>query len=257
MDPQLLVVALVFLLVAFAYANVGLGGGLLYFPILGQLYPEWPASTLVALTLLFSILTLVGSAWSHHQHGLVRGRLVLLLALPMATGAFLGARFTLGAGATVIKAVFAGVLLVVAGRMAWKTLRSSGKAGEASGGGPRRLPLACSAGFVGVLSGSIGIGGGAVLVPLLGSLGGLGTRQAIGTASATLLITASAGLCTYLAGHGVEAPWSAVVLLAVASLVGSLAGARLGIARLKGRQVRLLFIAALVFAALWTGLSLL
>lgn len=260
MTPSSALLVGVFFVVAFAYSNIGLGGGLLYFPILAWAHPEWSPATLVAMTLLCSIMTLLASAVGHQKAGLVQRRHVLVLALPMALGAFGGARFTIGAAAPLVKGVFSIVLLSVAARMSWKMWQKH-RGGAAQGEGeqvqgpPSRLrALGVSSAGVGLLSGSVGIGGGAVLVPLLMSLGRLETRQAIGTASAALLLTASCGFATYLCAHEIEAPGGLSSALAAASLVGATAGVRVGLKAMKGEQVRALFISALVLAGLWTGL---
>ncbi len=250
MDPVALISIALFAVVSFAYANVGLGGGLLYFPILYHLFPEWTPPTIVALTLLCSIATQIASTATHHRAGLVRGRIVLLLAVPLALGAALGARITIGAAAEGLRVGFAVVLIGVAARMAYKTWRKGGPppAWE-RGRGIRMALLALAALATGVLSGCVGIGGGVVLVPLLLALARLEMRAAIGTSAAALALTATSGFTTYLISRQVEAPVGLAAGLAAAALVGGTAGSRLGLRHLRTPHVRWMFISALVLAA--------
>ena len=250
LDPASLTAIALFVVVSFAYANVGLGGGLLYFPILYHLFPDWSPSTIVALTLLCSIATQVASATTHHRAGLVHGRTVALLALPLALGAAVGARVTIGAAAEWMRLGFAVVLIAVAARMAWKTWKGGVPPDASERGQTARLALlSLAAAATGVLSGCVGIGGGIVLVPLLLALARLETRHAIGTASAALAVTATVGFVTYLLSRQVHAPALLAFCLAVAALAGGVGGARWGLRHLKTPQVRWLFISALVLAA--------
>ena len=250
LEPASLTAIVLFVLVSFAYANVGLGGGLLYFPILYHLFPGWSPSTIVAMTLLCSIATQVASATTHHRAGLVHGRTVALLALPLAIGAAVGARLTIGAAAEWMRIGFAVVLVAVAVRMAWKTWKGGGPPIPSDRGQTTRLVLlSMAAAVTGVLSGCVGIGGGIVLVPLLLALARLETRHAIGTASAALAVTATVGFVTYLLSRQVQAPAALAICLAFTALVGGLGGARWGLRHLRTPHVRWMFISALVLAA--------
>lgn len=252
--PGALVAALLFL-VAAGYANVGLGGGLLYFPILSFFYPRWGPATVVAMTLLFSMATLASSWWAHRRARHVRAGLALAVAVPMAAAAFVGARFTAGAAAPFVKGAFACVLLAISVKMALD-LRAGRGPREASGrpASARSLAVLAAAGAIaGLLSGSVGIGGGVVMVPVFVYAVGLATREAVGTASLALLVTAATGLATYLGVHRVELPRGPAVFFLAAALAGGSVGSRLGLRALRARHVRAAFVAALAVAAVLTG----
>lgn len=94
---------------------------------------------------------------------------------------------------------------------------------------PQRLavvvPLAAVAG---ASSGLFGIGGGALIVPLLTFVGGVPLRAAAATSAFTMAVTGAAAGVVHIV-HGTVPP-----VLAAASLVGVLPGGRLG-ARLQSR----------------------
>ncbi|MBI2894687.1 MAG: sulfite exporter TauE/SafE family protein [Deltaproteobacteria bacterium] len=242
--------------VAFLFANVGLGGGLLYLPILGAAY-AWSPPTLVALTHLFSVATLAASAWGHWRSGLVRGRLAIAIGVPMMLAATLGARATLGNDARTVRYAFAVVLCLIAGKMVLGLRRP--KVGAPRTGSPRptalgrrALRVLVPATAVGFLSGAVGIGGGVLLVPILLWGAGLGTREAVGTAAFALVWSSCSALATYAAGGAMAVPAGTVVAVLVATLAGAMLGTRLGLERLRGRHVRAGFVAVLVIAAVST-----
>jgi len=93
-------------------------------------------------------------------------------------------------------------------------------------GGPSPLGRPALLGAVsGMLSGLFGLGGGLVIVPGLLLVIGMGQRRAAATSLAAVVPISAAGLLGYsLAG---EVDWLLGLILAGASIVGSLAGAAL------------------------------
>ncbi|WP_258131985.1 sulfite exporter TauE/SafE family protein [Microbacterium sp. MYb62] len=77
----------------------------------------------------------------------------------------------------------------------------------------------------GLLSGMFGVGGGAVIVPLLVLLAGFDQRRAAGTSLAAIVPTAGIGVISY-ATLG-QVAWVPAVILAAGAIVGAQIGARL------------------------------
>lgn len=252
--PDLLVTGLLFA-VALGYATVGLGGGLLYFPLLNGFYPRWAPPTVVALTLLCSVAALAPATHRFFRKGLVKWGPALAVAVPLALCAHWGARFTLGAASHVARGLFAAALLGVGAKM-MLDLRTRGDETVGPAFSPmsarRMAMLMVVAGPAGFLSGSVGIGGGVLMVPALTYFGKLPAREAVGTASAVLLVTATAGLVTYLGSHQVEVSAGLGALFVLATFLGGDAGARLA-RRLNERALRGAFIGLVFLAACWTG----
>ena len=116
---------------------------------------------------------------------------------------------------------------------------------------PRKaLPSAAArvgiGGFLGLLSGLTGIGGGIFLSPLLILTGWEETRRTAGASAAFILVNSIAGLAGHLAA-GRRIPGEAALLAPVA-IAGGLIGAGLGATRLPTLVLRRLLAVVLVVA---------
>ncbi len=95
MDLALLLLqALLVFAVAFVYANLGLGGGLLFVPILLSTGVT-ESSVAVPISLTFTIATAASSVINHRRKGFVDFRLGGTLVAGALVGAVLGTVFTL------------------------------------------------------------------------------------------------------------------------------------------------------------------
>lgn len=226
-SPYLL--ALLFLVVAFAYSSVGLGGGTSFTALLAIFGASYQAIPTVSLTLNV-IVTAIGSGiFLHQRHG--RLRLIgpfLATSLPLA---YVGGSLDLSPG------LFYGLLIVtlilVAGRIfLWKDAQM-----ELDLNRKQKLSLALLLGaLLGFIAGAVGIGGGIYLVPLVIVLG-LGTeREAAACGAVFTGINSASGLIARVQHHPVE--WMAVLPLVIAVGVGGVAGAWMGARRLSPRTMQ-------------------
>ena len=260
MDLLILTIqAVLIFAVAFIYANLGLGGGLLFVPIL---LSTGVASKDIAvpISLTLTIATAASSVINPHRLGLVDFRLGRLLVAGALFGAVVGTFFTLLVlDEKTFKAFFAGVLLLFGAYMVldWtRNRRSIDEDDDSKLTRPRSIATAGATAGSGFLSGSMGIGGGLLNVPLLVYVLGRKTRKAIGTSSLLIIPTAAVGFVAYLAGlafrpTGFALP-DAYVLIPVLMpivFVGAYVGSRWGLATLKTRSVALIFIIVLFIAA--------
>src|SRR5713101_9999281 len=260
MDAVLLLIQAVLIFgVAFIYANLGLGGGLLFVPILLSTgVPDKDLAVPISLTL--TIATATSSVINHHRRGLVDFRLGGVLLMSELIGAVVGTVFTLKVlNQETFEAFFAAVLIVFGLYMVrdWVKNARSVDEDDDSALTPSRLTLTAGAtAGSGFLSGSMGIGGGLLNVPLLVYVLGRKTRKAIGTSSLLIIPTAAVGFLAYLGGlalrpTGFVVP-DAYVLIPVLMpvvFVGAYVGSRWGLAKLKTRSVALIFIIVLFIAA--------
>lgn len=260
MDLLLVVVqAVLIFAVAFIYSNLGLGGGLLFVPIL--LSTGVPSSDIaVPVSLTLTIATAASSVVNHNRHGLVDFRLGQALVGGALLGALIGTVFTLGVlDERTFRAFFATVLLLFGSYMVrdWvKNARSVDVDDDTLLTGPRVTTTAAATVGSGFLSGSMGIGGGLLNVPLLVYVLGRKTRKAIGTSSLLIIPTAAVGFAGYVAdlalqssGFAVPQAYLLIPILMPVVFVGSYVGSRWGLHRLKTRSVALIFIIVLFVAA--------
>jgi uncharacterized membrane protein YfcA len=90
-----------------------------------------------------------------------------------------------------------------------------------------RLPHVLAIGLgVGLVTGTLGAGGGFLLVPALTIVGGLAVREAVATSLLVIAMNSLAGLGG-IAAHARFDAWIVVTVTAIA-VAGSFAGARLG-----------------------------
>ena len=162
-------IAVLFLLIAFIYSSVGLGGGSAYTALMAILGFGTLVIPMISLSLNV-LVTLVGSInYIRHKHA--RLNLILPFLLTSIPLAYLGGALQLD------KQTFYWVLLVslcfVAARIyLWQDMRMELKLSATA-----KLVVALAAGTVlGFVAGVAGIGGGIYLVPLIIILG-LGTQK--------------------------------------------------------------------------------
>ena len=258
-SPLLLIVLLVFA-VAFIYANLGLGGGLLFVPILLSTGVQ-RSDVAVPISLTLTIATAVSSVINHHRKGFVDFRLGGALVAGALVGAVVGTLFTLFFLVDKVSfEVFFSITLVLFGaymvRDWMKNARAVDEDDESKMTPPRMAGVTAATVGSGFLSGSMGVGGGLLNVPLL--VYGLGrkTRKAIGTSSLLIIPTAAVGFAAYMAnlafqpgGLAWPAEFVLIPILFPVVFVGAFVGSRWGLQRLRTRPVALIFILVVFIAA--------
>lgn len=100
----------------------------------------------------------------------------------------------------------------------------------------------------GVLSGTLGLGSGIILVPVLGLLCGFGQKSAQGMALAVMVPMALAGALRYWKNPSIDMNIYIILLVVCGALVGTLAGTELA-ARLPAHVLRKAFALVLVVVA--------
>ena len=260
MDFGLLAIqAILILIVAFVYSNLGLGGGILFVPIL---LSTGVASSHVAvpISLMYTIATATSSVINHRKRGFVDFRLGKKLVAGALIGAVLGTFFTLFVlDEQVFKALFTAILVLFGTYMLldWARNDRAVDTDDDSKLTPSRTAgVAAATTGSGFLSGSMGIGGGLLNVPLL--VYGLGrkTRKAIGTSALLIIPTALVGFSAYVAdlaslpGAFMWPPeFILIPLLVPVVFIGAFLGSRWGLEALRTRSVTLIFILVLFVAA--------
>lgn len=179
------------------------------------------------------LVSALASVLTHGRAGNVAGRAVPPLALASVAGAYLGARAAGAVAGPALERAFGAFMILVAARFVFA--RGPAAAREAS---PSSNPFGLGAigALAGFVSAFFGVGGGVVAVPMLSGLAHFPLLRAIGTSSAMIVASASAGLATHVAeglGHpglpkgalGFFLPlgWA---LIAGASALAARAGAR-------------------------------
>ena len=112
----------------------------------------------------------------------------------------------------------------------------------------KRLPVGLSASFLaGYVSGTLGIGGGILKVPVLNAWCGVPMRAAAATSALMIGVTAAASAPQYFARGDVNPPIAAAAV--IGALLGSRAGFMLG-GRARVKWLKVLMAAVLAAVAL-------
>lgn len=215
---------------------LGIGGGLIIVPVLSFLFVEqlgFSAAIAMPIAIATSLSTIVftgmSSARAHYNLGNLDKSIVTWVATGIAFGATSGAQIASVMPGEQLKTVFAVLVLVVAAQMLF---------GRPNPSRFKASPwlLICVGLLAGALSALMGIGGGALLVPILILLQ-VNVRVAIGCAALSGIVIAIFGTASFVyAGLGETLPnqtigyvfWPATLSIAATSVLTAGVGARLG-----------------------------
>ena len=248
---------------------LGLGGGILIVPILTFGF-DLPLRDAVGVSLVSVIVTSGASAGVYLERRIANLRLGMVLELFTAIGALIGGLVAFLLDERVLAGLFAALLVYVAVTMGRNSVGRAGPSREADGetmaaspgaaatspfvgrlSGPdyrvRRLGFGATGSVgAGVVSALLGIGGGAVLVPVMHLAMGVPLRVATATSNLMIGVTATASAIIYLLRGGIDP------FVAGPTAIGVFLGATLGARtshRVDVRVLRLLFLVVLIYTA--------
>ncbi len=199
-------------------ATLGLGGGVFVVPILSVFFGV-PLKTAIAASAVSVVVNSLGGTSVYLRHRMTNVRLALFMELTTVVGAVVGGFIVVVIAPQVLRAVFGIALVALAAATLFAPVRHTGAAAGpdplglqgrfrdlASGGWveyvPQRLRLGASVStLAGVVSGMLGIGGGAVKMPLLHTIMKVPVKAAAATSMLMVGITVSASAYVYYA-HG-------------------------------------------------------
>ena len=192
------------LIIGFVSGLVGIGGGILIVPLLYFFYahPEWSGTLLSpelhtevahATSLFIVIPTALWGARVYHKSGLVVWGAAARIALASTVAGIVGVKLALVLPADVVRFAFGLFLLLTGAQLLWRPKADDGTHVRLTTVAIITIGLA-----VGLLSGLLGIGGGAVASALLIAWAKFGLRQATATALAIIAMTALVSVGAYI-----------------------------------------------------------
>ncbi|NMB78792.1 MAG: sulfite exporter TauE/SafE family protein [Methanomicrobiales archaeon] len=177
----------------------GVGGGSIMTPVQIWLSTAGGMDSSLATRLAFGtslaviIPTMISGALGHHKHGAVDWQAAVPMGIAAVFGGLAGGFFATYLPGSLLRLFFAVFILIMAVRMVWKICDAG--TGEPRGSTPRFLIIGF---FIGILSGLTGLGGGALLVPILVILLGYPIHRAVGTSSACIILSAAGAVTAYI-----------------------------------------------------------
>ena len=229
-------------LIGLSLGALGGGGSVLAVPVLVYGLGQSAAQATTGSLVVVGITSLAGAIAAYRSGNVLLTRGIVFGVVAIG-GAAAGAKASGLVSEPVLLAAFAALLLVVAGVMAARQLRSRRRQPaaqmESQAGDPiislspsfachcpRALRVLATATVVGLLTGFLGVGGGFLVVPALVLALGLPMTYAAGTSLVVITITSASALAVR-AGTGTHPAWGLVALLTAAAVLGGWAGARL------------------------------
>lgn len=229
-------------LIGLSLGALGGGGSILAVPVLlalGQTATQATTGSLVVV----GVTSLAGAVTAHRAGNVLLARGAAFGAVAIA-GAVLGAHASAAVPEPVLLAAFAGLMLVVAGLMTARQVRSHRGTRRGAHADrprlddpiltfsptfmcqcPRALKVLVTATAVGLLTGFLGVGGGFLVVPALSLALALPMAYAAGTSLVVITITSTAALAAR-AGTGIAPDWWLVAALTVTAAAGATVGVR-------------------------------
>ncbi len=234
-------IAAAFVGASFLFSMLGLGGALVYVPVLT--WAGFPVKDVaIPLALLLNGLTTAIALASYFHARLVDWK----GGLGMVVGAFVfapvGAFASRYVPVTFLLGLFAVAVLVAAFRMLAMSRKPEPRDLMSL---KRRLVIGAAVGvFAGFIAGLLGIGGGFIMSPLLMWMG-YETKKAVATSALAVTFSSFSGFVGHMAQGHLDV--TLTVVLALAVLVGAFAGSRFMVTKAKSSRVKQVF-AVVLFA---------
>ncbi len=201
MDPLALVLLLIAGCIAgFLAGFFGVGGGIILVPILVFYFHHINISSLVAThlalgtSLLIVIFASIPSAYQHNKNGNVLWRIVFIMGGASVIGSIIGANIAAALAGKTLQQIFATVVIIAAVRLLVE--QKAGKVDNGIDGNTMKLGVIGL--IVGLVSSLAGVGGGVFAIPMMYYFLRVPLKKALGTSSASIVITALASTIGYI-----------------------------------------------------------
>ncbi|MBU1196948.1 sulfite exporter TauE/SafE family protein [Candidatus Micrarchaeota archaeon] len=237
------------LLAGLTSALFGIGGAVIAIPLL-YLGLGFTAQTAVGTAIFLVVLNSAIGAYKYNKRGLVNKKFALTAGVTGILFAIAGAWLTAGVKQSLVVYAVAFVTMAFAGLSFYgeqiKKMKWTNKVRE------KKRWASMLGAFVGLVNGFTGIGGGAALTSLLGSVFGLSVHAAVATSLATILFfSIPSALTHYSLGH---TNVSVLLPLLVGAVIGSTIGVRVAMA-LKDNKLRAYTSIFFFLIGLWLAVS--
>jgi len=247
----------------FASGLLGVGGGFIIVPVSYWIIlavgisPDIAIRIAFGTSLLVILPTAISGTWRHNRKKAIRWKTALILGPCALVGALVGAALAAHISGKILEIGFGGLVLAVALWMGLGLMPKLRRGGEEL---REKFGLVAACGFtIGIVTGLTGLGGGALIVPMLVLALNFPMHIAVGTSVASIIFASLGGTVGYIVnGLGVPGllPYSIGYVnlpiwlcLAATSIPLAQLGARAAHA-LPAKQLRYIFIAFMVYVGL-------
>ena len=239
-------------MIGFLFAPLGLGGGILYVPLLHYIGGWDLDQTLIIVSLLLTTITSYGSGLEHRKQSYVDDRLIRVALRGAIPGAIIGVVFVFISG-TQYKSMFKILSVVVVGFVIYKMVMKIRYQSKSAGINRevQHSRLTSMSAFGGFLSSVMAVGAGLIYVPAMKFFGNLNTRTSIGSSLNVMMVVVPIAIVTHFfllsnAQIGIlKAEFWLLAVLVLVNFIGAKSGAIIGFKLFDESQLVKLFIAVL------------
>ena len=239
-----LIVSIIIMAASFLFSMLGLGGALIYVPVLK--WAGFPVKEVaIPLALLLNGLTTVIALIAYFKNKLVDVKGGLAMTISAFLFAPVGALVSDKLPVNILLILFSAAVLVAAGRMLLMSRKPEPK--EIMSFKKRAIIGAIIGGFAGFMAGLLGIGGGFIMAPLLMWMG-YETKKAAATSAFAVTFSSFSGFMGHVAqGHF---NWTLTIILSVAVIIGAYLGSNFLVKKAKTTRVKQIFAVVLLVIAI-------
>lgn len=237
---SLYILLLLLAIIAFLYSSVGHGGASGYLAVMALMgiAPSLMKPSALVMNLAVSAFSFIG----FYKAGHFKAKLFLPFAFASIPMAFLGGTMTLPDA--IYKKILAVCILISVLRMLYQLNQTDQQT--------KPVPLwaaLLSGGFIGLLSGMIGIGGGIILSPLLLLMRWASLKETAAVSALFIFVNSLSGLYGQLQKGNIQLPDN-LQYAVLATIIGGLLGSYYGSQKFNVPRLRYLLTVGLVIACL-------
>jgi uncharacterized membrane protein YfcA len=223
--------AFFFFAIAFIYASVGFGGGSSYLALLSVYALPFQEMRLIAL--VCNVIVVTGGTIVFIRNDQVAWKKILPIGLVSVPLAYVGASLPISHS---VFFILLGCSLVLASILLW--VKTQSPVQDIPGKYTHPVANSILGGFIGFLSGMVGIGGGIFLSPVLNIMNWDTAKRIAATASVFILVNSLAGIGGQLTHMPADMDYTRIIILCCAVFAGGLLGSNLGAVKFSPLVIR-------------------
>ncbi len=238
------VIGLIILGASFIFAMLGLGGGMVYVPVLNWAGYDM-VSVAIPLGLLLNGLNTLFVLIPFARKKLVDWKGGAVMAVTALVAAPIGAMTSGSVPVDTLKLLFALMVIAAAVRMMWSSKKA--EPDKMLSLKKRSIYGFFTGAFAGFTGGMLGLGGGFIIAPILMAMG-YKTKQAAATTAFVVTFSSFSGYLGHMAEG--ETNWGLTLVVVLAVIIGSQFGGMYMTQKAKSRQVKVIYAIVLVVIAI-------
>jgi len=220
--------------IAVLFSLLGLGGAIIYTPLL--YWSGLPLLAAIPMALLLNMITTASSAITYQRLRLIDFMIALPIILTSIPGAYVGSRLARIIDIQLLILLLSITIIFAGIRILFFQIKTTSIISP-----DKRMLTGAIAGFlISAVSSLIGIGGGTFIMPLL-LLFGLETKKAVGTSAFIVTFISLSGFLSHMSLGGQNIDMNIMIFAGIAAFAGAQAGSRLIFKRTSPRSIEIMF----------------